>query len=199
MALGGRASLRDEERRKAEGTGRVPVQAAVPMRAPTAARAAAAVLDREEGSPRSGRARGAENEMGILPRKCAKQFETSSPASAGRANKPALGDGTGNTGDAAAAANCYLAHSKIPVGGWFQPCSTCRHWTASTLQVDAMEVAICKRCQLTLVRRFAPQRSKSSEDLRFGSPESSTSPSTASVQSTPGGSDDRATTAEYEP
>lgn len=33
--------------------------------------------------------------------------------------------------------------------------STCRHWTASTLQVDAMEVAICKRCASPRRHRLA--------------------------------------------
>lgn len=53
--------------------------------------------------------------------------------------------------------------TKIPTNGWFHPCRTCRSWTGSTLVVEDFEVAICKKCQLSLVRKYGSgvKRSKS--------------------------------------
>jgi len=57
----------------------------------------------------------------------------------------------------------YIAGTKIPSNGWFRPCRMCRSWTGSTLVVEDFEVSICKKCQLSLVRKYGRglKRSKS--------------------------------------
>jgi len=79
----------------------------------------------------------------------------------------------------------YIANSKIPTSGWFQPCRTCRQWTASTLTVQECEVSICKRCQLCLVRRYSVKRTRSMDTTSVDTAARELDESPDSVRSSP--------------